>query len=176
LIILRKGSGKQDLMEIEIREASLSDHAALSSLFKEVDALHREHLPHLFREADGVARDLPYYSSLLADENFVFFVAEVEGDLVGLANGVIRDAPAISLLVPRRYMIVDTLVVASEFRGHGIAQMLMDKLQEWAIEKGATSMELTVYEFNESAIAFYQKLGYQNLSRKMSKLLDHRKP
>ena len=49
--------------------------------------------------------------------------------------------------------------------------MLMHKMQAWAIEKGATSIELNVYEFNETAISFYEKLGYRTLSRKMSKEL-----
>jgi ribosomal protein S18 acetylase RimI-like enzyme len=47
----------------------------------------------------------------------------------------------------------------------------MDKMQEWAIARGATSLELNVYEFNETAISFYERLGYQTLSRKMSKEL-----
>ena len=45
----------------------------------------------------------------------------------------------------------------------------MDKMQEWATTKGATSIELNVYEFNKTAISFYERLGYQTLSRKMSK-------
>ena len=47
----------------------------------------------------------------------------------------------------------------------------MDEMQAWAIAKGATSIELNVYEFNETAISFYERLGYQTLSRKMSKQL-----
>ncbi len=51
----------------------------------------------------------------------------------------------------------------------------MEKMQEWAIAKGATSIELNVYEFNETAISFYEGLGYQTLSRKMSKELQKSK-
>ncbi len=47
----------------------------------------------------------------------------------------------------------------------------MDKMQEWAIARGATSIELNVYEFNVTAISFYERLGYQTFSRKMSKEL-----
>jgi ribosomal protein S18 acetylase RimI-like enzyme len=45
----------------------------------------------------------------------------------------------------------------------------MEKMQEWTITKGATSIELNVYEFNETAISFYERLGYRTFSRKMSK-------
>ncbi|OQA95517.1 MAG: Acetyltransferase (GNAT) family protein [Chloroflexi bacterium ADurb.Bin222] len=49
--------------------------------------------------------------------------------------------------------------------------MLMGTVYEWALTKGASSIELNVYEFNKAAIAFYEKLGYETLSRKMSKAL-----
>jgi len=60
-------------------------------------------------------------------------------------------------------------VVKSGFQNHGIGRILMDKMQEWATAKGATSIELHVYEFNETAVSFYERLGYQTFSRKMSK-------
>ena len=51
----------------------------------------------------------------------------------------------------------------------------MDEAQVWAIAKGAASIELNVYEFNQAAISFYERLGYQTLSRKMSKELKEHK-
>jgi len=36
---------------------------------------------------------------------------------------------------------------------------------------GATSVQLTVYEFNQAAIDFYRSLGYETLSRRMRKPL-----
>jgi hypothetical protein len=48
--------------------------------------------------------------------------------------------------------------------------------QAWAIAKGATSVELNVFEFNQKAIAFYEGLGYQTLSRKMSNDLKEHGP
>jgi len=50
--------------------------------------------------------------------------------------------------------------------------MLMDIVHEWAIAKGATAIELNVYEFNKSAMAFYRRLGYETVSRKMSRALN----
>lgn len=43
--------------------------------------------------------------------------------------------------------------------------------QEWAIAKGETSTELNVYDFNQTVISFYERLGYQAFSRRMSKEL-----
>ena len=41
-----------------------------------------------------------------------------------------------------------------------------------AVQQGATEIDLTVFEFNAGAIAFYRSLGYETRTRRMSKGLD----
>jgi diamine N-acetyltransferase len=156
-------------MEISVRKATADDYNSLCELFDEVDALHRDNLPHMFQKPGGAAREQDYYSGLIADENVALLVAETGGKLVGFVHAIVRDTPAFPVFVPRRYAIVDGIVVKSGIQNHGMGRIIMDKMQEWATAKGATSMELHVYEFNETAISFYEKLGYQTFSRKMSK-------
>ena len=157
-------------MEVMVRKATNDDYSALCELFDEIDALHRDNLPRIFREPSGAAREQEYLG-LLANENTAFFVATVDEKLVGFLQAVVRDAPAMPVFVPRRYVIVDSVAVRSGYKHHGIGSILMEEAQEWALANGATSIELNVYEFNESAIAFYEKLGYRTFSRKMSKEL-----
>jgi diamine N-acetyltransferase len=159
-------------MEISVRKATLDDYNSLCELFDEIDTLHRDHLPRIFQKPGSAAREQDYYAGLIADENVGLFVAEAGGKLVGFVHAIVRDTPAIPIFVHRRYAIVDSIVVKSEFQNHGTGRILMDKMQEWAIAKGATSIELNVYEFNETAISFYKRLGYQTFSRKMSKELN----
>jgi shikimate dehydrogenase len=158
-------------MKVKIRKATVMDYNDLCELFEEVDALHRDHHPGIFKKPEGPGRELAYYSSLLADEMIGFFVAELDGELAGFVNGMLKDTPAIPLLVPRRYAVVDTICVRTGIQGQGIGHTLMDTLQGWAISNGAESIELHVYEFNLTAITFYQGLGFETLSRKMSKML-----
>jgi ribosomal protein S18 acetylase RimI-like enzyme len=158
-------------MDISVREATADDYSTVCELFDEVDALHRDKLPRIFQQPDGAAREKDYYLGLIADEDVALLVAEVDSELVGYVHAIIRDAPAFPILVPRRYAVVDGVVVRSGFQFHGIGRRLMDEIHVWAVAKGATSIELNVYEFNEPAISFYERLGYQTLSRKMSKEL-----
>ena len=158
-------------MEISVRKATVDDYNALCELFDEIDALHRVNLPHMFQKRSGAAREQDYYLALIADENVALLVAEAGEKLVGFIHAIVRDTPGFPVLVPRRYAIVDGIVVKSGFQKHGIGKVLMDKMQEWAIARGAASIELNVYEFNETAISFYERLGYQTLSRKMSREL-----
>ncbi len=159
-------------MEISVRKATTDDYNSLCELFNEIDALHRENLPHIFQKPNGTAREKDYYSGLIADENVALLAAEVGEDLVGFVHAIVRDTPTMPVFFPRRYAIVDCIVVQSGFQNHGTGRILMDKMQEWAIAEGATSVELHVYEFNKAAISFYERLGYQTFSRKMSKELQ----
>jgi diamine N-acetyltransferase len=159
------------MMEISVRKATANDYDSLCELFDEIDALHRDNLPHLFQKPGGAAREQDYYSGLIADENVALLIAEAGQKLVGFVHAIVRDTPAFPVFVPRRYALVDSILVKSGFQNHGTGRLLMDKIQEWAIANGATSIELNVYEFNETAISFYERLGYQTFSRKMSKEL-----
>jgi ribosomal protein S18 acetylase RimI-like enzyme len=163
-------------MEISVRKATADDYNSLCELFNEIDNLHRDNLPNIFQKPNGAAREKDYFLGIIADENIALLVAEVGENLAGFVHAIIRDTPAIAILVPRRYAIVDGIIVKSGFQNHGIGKILMHKMQEWAIAKGATSIELNVYEFNETAISFYERLGYQTFSRKMSKELKKDKP
>ena len=140
-----------------------------------IDALHRDNLPHIFQKPEGPVREKDYFSELLADKNVGFFVAELDKKLVGFVHMIIKDTPALPIFVPRRFAILDALLVKSEFQQQGIGRMLMDTGQEWAVTRGATSIELNAYEFNQTAISFYESSGYQTYSRKMRKELGAEK-
>jgi ribosomal protein S18 acetylase RimI-like enzyme len=155
-----------------IRAAAADDYAILCELFDEVNALHRDHLPRIFQAPTGPIWEQEHYRGLITDENVGLFLAEVDEKVVGFVHGVMRDTAAIPVLVPRRYATVDCIGVRSDYRSGGIGRMLMHRIQEWALVKGAVAIELNVHEFNGGAIRFYRKLGYDTVSRKLSKVLD----
>jgi len=158
-------------MMVKIRPARPEDYEALCEIIDEVDALHREHLPHIFQKPAGPVRERDYLLGLMADDEAGLFVAELEGRLVGFVDVIVRDTVPLPLLVPRRVAIVDNLAVQAGHRRSGIGQALMETAQEWAAARGATSIELNVYAFNQAAIAFYQRLGYQTHSFRLRRPL-----
>ncbi len=158
-------------MEISIRKAASQDYYGFCELVDTIDALHREHLPDMFQKPGGPAREKEYYLDLIADENVGLFLAEAGGKLAGYGHILVKEAPAIPIFVPRRYAVIDAIVVDPQYRNHGAGALLMKEMHAWAIAKGATSIELNVYEFNQAAIRFYQNLGFQTFSRKMRKKL-----
>lgn len=158
-------------MTIVVRPATIRDYPEMCTIIQGVDELHRQHLPNIFQKPAGPCRQRDYIQSLLADETTGLFVAQAQAEIVGFVHVLVRDAPAIPILVPRRYALVDSLVVQSAFRRQGIGRALMDQAERWAQEQGAQDIELNVYEFNQEAIDFYRQMEYETISRKMSKAL-----
>ena len=45
--------------------------------------------------------------------------------------------------------------------------MLFDSILDWTKDKKINRIEVNVYEFNNSAIKFYENLGFRNFNRIM---------
>jgi len=85
-----------------------------------------------------------------------FCLAISEGSVVGYA-GIMVVAPG----VPADLL---TIAVLPDFRGQGIAQLMLAELENWAKGNGATEVILEVDTKNESAIRLYELAGYEKIS------------
>jgi GNAT superfamily N-acetyltransferase len=54
---------------------------------------------------------------------------------------------------------VEDLFVLPEYRRHGVGKALLSHVAQLAIQRDAGRLEWTVLDWNEPAIAFYQRLG-----------------
>lgn len=52
-----------------------------------------------------------------------------------------------------------------EYRGKGVAQLAMEFLENECRRLGMKRIELGVFEYNERAMAFYKKIGYEEFAR-----------
>ncbi len=57
-------------------------------------------------------------------------------------------------------------------QGKGIGTALIQAVKDAAKVRGCRSVQLDVWEFNKSALRFYEKLGFVTLRRKMEQVLD----
>jgi ribosomal protein S18 acetylase RimI-like enzyme len=91
-------------------------------------------------------------------ERGVGYVAAEDGVPCGLA-GALLDAedPAKAQLV--------SMWVAPGHRRAGVGNALVDAVQAWAQERGVRSLRLMVTSPNQSAIAFYMRLGFSMTDR-----------
>jgi ribosomal protein S18 acetylase RimI-like enzyme len=160
------------MLSMQIREARLSDVDALSALLTEVHALHVAALPHIFAPIETDAQTDALVHNHLTEEACQAFVAEDSNTLVGYCWIRRYDAPPLHLFVPRRYAEIDTLVVAETHRHRGIGGALVERAHEWAAAQGVDEVRIVVYEFNQEALRFYEKLGYETGRRTLWKALE----
>ncbi len=161
--------------DIHIRPAVSTDYAAACDLYAEADALHAGGLPERFRHTKAPARTRSLFDGFLADPAMLLLVAEEAGTVVGLVRAVERrrdEIPDVPALRPPRFVAVEELIVAKSERRRGIGTALMDSAEGWALERGVDVVELTVHDFNASALGLYEKLGYATSSRRLAKRLD----
>jgi GNAT superfamily N-acetyltransferase len=146
-------------MAVIIREARPEDYETLCALFEQMDALDREHLPHIFQEPDGPARDKGYILQLIFDKDTGLFVAEEENQVIGMIHILLATAQDLPIYVPRCYAILCHVAVVEENQRQGVGSLLMQTSEQWAREHGADSIELGVREFNTGARTFYRQSG-----------------
>jgi ribosomal protein S18 acetylase RimI-like enzyme len=156
-------------VNVTVRHARMVDYAPMCELFGQGDALHAGALPHLFRQAQGPSRDREFIERVLSDADALLLVAEHAGQIVGVLRAGVRQAPGHPPVVPRSFVEVSELTVREGFRGRGIGTLLMDSAHVWATEKGAGTVELTVWDFNTDALTLYEKLGYTTMYRRLSR-------
>jgi ribosomal protein S18 acetylase RimI-like enzyme len=155
------------MTDTTIRKAIPQDYIPLLELFEAVDTLHRDNLPHIFQKPPGPARDKNYFLSLLSDEEAALFIAEKEDEIAGFILAIAQDTPPIPVFIPTRFVMVTDIVVKEEFRRKGIGRLLINETHKWAENKGAASVELNVFAFNQEAIDFYEDIGYETISLRM---------
>lgn len=144
---------------ITVRRAEPGDFGRVEMLLKDIGELHRNHRPDIFGEA-AVKYSSDEFAEILADDGRPVYVAcSRDGTVVGYAFCIIRDIKGTKLLTERREMYLDDLCVDGSFRGRGVGSLLFRHVIDEAARFGCTSLELNVWSFNSSAIAFYEKMG-----------------
>jgi GNAT superfamily N-acetyltransferase len=136
---------------IDIRKATIDDvpviHDLLVRLEKSLGATGR-----VKRQEEDLRRygfsGTPCFQALIAWSG---------GNAVGLALFF----PEFSSWRGRSGVFVQDLFVARALRGSGLGQAMMEAVYEHARHWGADYCKLAVYDDNEAAIAFYEKLGFQ---------------
>lgn len=147
-------------MGIVIRRAEQEDQSELQRLLKYIAALHHAGRPDIFRSGSS-KYDAAQLAEILQDERKPVFVAADETRHVfGYAFCIVRESGGDALLNSRRILYVDDLCVEEQSRGRGLGRALLEEVKKHALFLGAQSVELNVWNFNQSAVSFYEHLGF----------------
>ena len=96
-----------------------------------------------------------------------FFVAVMEGEIVGLALYYWRYSTW-----KGKQMYLEDLIVTERVRGQGVGKLLFEKMLQHTLDQECTGMMWQVLDWNEPAINFYKKYGTKIGSTWLNCLLD----
>ncbi len=106
-----------------------------------------------FGEHDAWSREAFFYAAKSSRSEF--FVAELDGRIIACAGAAIHSDTA----------ELQTLSVDPNFRGRDIGRIMLTKLIEAVIKRGATFVILEVRPSNTTAIKLYKDFGFQIVDR-----------
>lgn len=159
-------------MQLVIREANSEDATLLTALHAAVHNHHARALPQLFKATDGkdpaIIQD---FVTHLADENSRLYIAEAEGEAVGYMLLQIRHIEENAYAYAHSRLHIDQMPVNESHRGKGVGHALMQKAMTLAQEWNLEYLSLGVWTFNEEAIAFYKREGFEAVSLNMRQKL-----
>lgn len=137
-----------------------------------LDIIHETNCFHLNGDKENFVKiakedSRDYVEWILNDnDNFGFIAINSKDKVIGIILAGKKEKP-VFYKVREVYYIYD-IAVSNSCKGGGIGKKLIKKITEKAQINNIKQIDLEVFSFNEDAIAFYDKLGYQEVSINMS--------
>ena len=154
-----------------VRRAEAKDIPAILKLLVQVDMVHHNGRPDLFR-GPATKYSAAELEQILADEKTPVFVCTDEQDRV-LGHGFcILQHSGGELMVEHATLYIDDICVDEAARGQGVGRALFERIRDYAREQGAYNVTLNVWTCNPGAMAFYEKLGLVPYKTGMEMILD----
>lgn len=152
-----------------IRAAKLSDIPRLAELLRQIHAVHAQIRPDIFRSGQRKYSDEDL-TRLLADPQKPVFVYEDEAGMVqAYAMCAFQTTENEPSLHNRKILYLDDLCVDENQRGQKIGEQLYHHLVAFAQAEQCDALTLYVWNDNQGAMRFYDRLGL----RPLKTLLEH---
>ena len=144
---------------MNIRKAGKKDIPAIMDLLSQVLEIHASVRPDIFRSGTTkYSRD--DLVQMFADDSRPVYVATDEKDnVLGYAFCIVRDLRSVSTMHPHLSMFIDDLCVNERARGIHIGETLFNHVKQQAKALGCRDITLNVWEGNDGARHFYDKMG-----------------
>jgi GNAT superfamily N-acetyltransferase len=129
---------------MNIRKGTEADFEAVLEMIKEL-ALFEKAPEAVINSVESMREEKKYFD---------FFVAEMEGEIVGMALYFFAYYTWVG-----KSLYLDDLYVKPAFRGQNIGKALLEKVIEVAKDEKCKRMRWQVLDWNTPAIEFYKKMN-----------------
>ena len=158
-------------MELKVRRAVQSDIPAILGLLLQVDMVHHNGRPDLFK-GPATKYDETELKRIIADDSTpVFICADERGIPIGHAFCVHKQVTDDNVLTDVKTLYIDDICVDEAHRGMHVGRALYEHVLGYARDNGFYNITLNVWSCNPSAVRFYEAMGMVPQKIGMEKLL-----
>ncbi len=145
-------------MHNTVRRAEKRDIPAIMELLKQVNRVHAEGRPDLFKLTTKYSEE--ELAVLLEDDQKpVFVCTDSEGRVLGHGFCAMQRPDNPRLLSDILTLYIDDICVDETARGRHVGKMLYEQIVAYARQCGCYHITLNVWTCNPGAMRFYQSLG-----------------
>lgn len=145
---------------MEIIKADETHIPAINLLLKQVLSVHHKIRPDIFKLNSKKYADSELKSILLSEDKPIFVYID-KGQVLGYCFCIINNVTSNNVLKDNKTLYIDDLCVDENYRGKGIGKSLYNYVLEYAKSIKCFNVTLNVWAGNESAMGFYQSLGFK---------------
>ena len=142
-----------------VRRACKKDIGRIIDLLHQVDMVHHEKRPDLFKPYTTKYNEQEL-EALIDDDNNPIFVYD-DGKVLGHAFCQINEVKNHHLLQDVKTLYIDDICVDETARGKHVGKALYEFVRDYASSIGCYNITLNVWEGNDPAISFYKNMGMQ---------------
>ena len=140
-----------------IRKAEKKDIPGIINLLYQVDAVHNDIRPDLFKGNTSKYTEQEL-EEILGDGDKPIFVYD-DGKILGHAFCQISEVKNHRLLQDAKTLYIDNICVDEHSRGRHIGKALYEYVYNYAKSMCCHNITLNVWEGNDSAYNFYKRMG-----------------
>ncbi len=155
---------------MEIRRAVAADADGILSLLVQVNQVHADLRPDLFK-GGGNKYTKEEILAILDKPDERIYVASEQGQVAGYAICMIKEVEETASRRGLRYFFLDDLCVDENCRGRHVGSLLFEHVKQEAKALGAYDLVLHVWNGNGPAEAFYEKMGMKPMYTAMELIL-----
>ena len=141
-------------MNILIREATKFDYPTINKMLLKLQNYHSENIPKVYKKLD-IFFTFDEYLKILEDKNTYFLLATFNNEVIGLIWLNFNEKLS-KYEYQRKQIWIEGIYVRSKYGRKGIAQKLLNKAINKAKLLNAQSMELMIWNFNETSKKFFE--------------------
>ncbi|ASS38744.1 MULTISPECIES: GNAT family N-acetyltransferase [Fusobacterium] len=141
-------------MNILIREATEIDYPAINKMLLKLQNYHSKNVPTIYKKLDTFFT-FNEYLKILEDRNVYFILATLDNKVIGLIWLSFNEKLS-KYEYQRKQIWIEGIYIKTKYRRKGIAQKLVNEAINKAKFLNAQSIELMIWNFNETSKKFFE--------------------